>query len=274
MLEILGLDARVETVYEVLLRGRPVTVAEMASAAVLPAPRVRAALRLLEGRGLVTRADGVPARYLAVDPSLALDVLLFEREEQLRRARIRSQEVGDRFRQAVAGRDPATLVEFITGRAQIIQRTDQLQRGARKELRVFDKPPYHGGHQNDAEMEFLAGGGCVRAVYEGTAADHAGPFIAVGEQARVLPGLPIKLLLVDDRIGVVPLHDTPDTPSSSFVIVHQSALLNGLIALFETLWRVALPLDPGTGRDGAGPDATERGILGLMGAGLPDEAIA
>jgi DNA-binding CsgD family transcriptional regulator len=160
----------------------------------------------------------------------------------------------------------------------IIHRIEQLQRGARQELRIFDKPPYHAGHDNDAELDLLAQGGRVRAVYESVAVDHADPFIAAGEEARVLPSLPIKLALVDDRIALVPLHDTPDTPSSSFVIVHQSALLNALAGLFETLWQVALPLGPDGFSDEvpgeSGPDPTERRILALMNAGLPDEAIA
>lgn len=278
MLEVLGLDAEVEKVYDVLLRGRLVTVRELASVTELTTPRVRTALRLLASRGLVTRVPGSPPRHVAVDPSIALDGLLLECEEQLRKARARSQEVGDRFRQAAAGRDPAKLVEVVTGRGRIMQRNDQLQRSARRELRIFDKPPYHGNHENAAEMDFLRAGGQVRAVYETAAADHAAPFIAAGEMARVLPSLPTKLLLIDDRMAVVPLHSTPDTPSSSFVIVHQSALLNALAGLFESMWSDALPLDPagsGTGATGCpGPDPTERRILGLMNAGLPDEAIA
>jgi sugar-specific transcriptional regulator TrmB/DNA-binding CsgD family transcriptional regulator len=278
VLEVLGLGSDVERVYDVLLRGRPASIRELAATAEVSLARVRSALRQLESRGLTSRVPGSPPRHLAVDPSLALDGLLLEREEQLRRARARSQEVGDRFRQAVAGRDPAKLVEFVTGRALIMQRNDQLQRNARHQLRIFDRPPYHGGHDNDAELEFLGRGGRVRAVYDSTAAAHAVPFIAAGEQARVLPSLPIKLLIIDDRIAVVPLHSTPDTPSSSFVIVHQSALLNALAELFETLWQQALPLDPAGSQDEAsgvsGPDPIERRILGLMNAGLPDEAIA
>lgn len=278
MLEVLGLDAQVEKVYDALLQGRPFAVRDLTAAADLTPTRVRAALRLLESHELVTRMPGSPPSYVAVDPSFALDRLLLEREEQLRQARVTSQEAGDRFRQATAGRDPAKLVEFVNGREQILQRSQQLFHGARRELRIFDRPPYHGGHDNDAELELLGRGGRVRAVYESTAADHAASFIAAGEEARVLPSLPIKLLLVDDRLAWVPLLDSPDTPSSSFVIVHQSALLNALAGLFENLWRYALPLDPAGSvpatSDATGPDPIERRILGLMNAGLPDEAIA
>lgn len=275
MLEVLGLDAQVEKVYDVLLQGRPLAVPDLVTAAELTPARVRSALRLLGSRGLVTRLPGSPPRHQAVDPSLALDRLLLEREEQLRQARVRSQEAGDRFRQAAAGRDPGKLVELVTGRGQIIQRFDQLQRSARRELRAFERPPYQRGCESDAELELLEQGVRVRVVFESTSAEHAARFVAAGGEARVLPSLPVKLLIVDDRLAVVPLQDTKAAPSSSNVIVHQSALFNALTALFETMWEYALPLDPiGSGDDTDEPGSTERRILGLMNAGMPDEAIA
>ncbi|MFL6074798.1 MAG: helix-turn-helix domain-containing protein [Mycobacteriales bacterium] len=289
MWEVIGLDAEAARVYEGLLTGRPAAVKELVAATGLVTSRVRAALRLLEARGLVARTSGPPPGYVALDPGIALDVLLGNHEEQLRKARIRAQEVSEQFRQAVAGRDPAELVEVVKGRGTIVRRVDQIQRAAQRDLRFFDKPPYHGGHglANRAELDFLERGGRARSVYEtaAVAIPDRRPMLelyqSAGEQARVLPALPTKLIIVDDRLALVPLHlDTTDTPSPSFVIVHRSALLEALCHLFETLWQVALPFRlPGApGEDapavGAEPDALERRILSLMNAGLPDEAIA
>jgi sugar-specific transcriptional regulator TrmB len=183
MLDVLGLDEQVEKVYGVLLRGRPFSVRELMPATGLTASRVRRALRQLGSHGLVAPLAGTPPRHVAVDPSLALDRLLLEREEQLRQARVHSQEAGDRFRQAVAGRDPAKLVEFVTGREHIIQRYDQLQRSARRELRAFDRPPYQSGCDNDAEVGLLDQGVRVRVVFETAAADHAARFATAGGEA-------------------------------------------------------------------------------------------
>ena len=65
---------------------------------------------------------------------------------------------------------------------------------------------------------------------------------ALGEQARVLPDAPTKLLLADDRIGLIPLQAAPSS-IESIVVVHPSALLEALGALFESLWARALPVD-------------------------------
>lgn len=289
MWEVVGLDAEAGRVYEGLLDGRPATVRELVARTGLATPRIRGVLRLLESRGLVGRASGPPLGYVVLDPGIALDVLLSHHEEQLRKARVRAQEVSEQFRQAVAGRDPAELVEVVKGRGTIVRRVDQMQRAAQRDLRYFDKPPYHGGHglANRAELDFLARGGRARAVYEtaAVAIPDRGPMLeryqSAGEQARVLPELPTKLIIVDDRLALVPLHvdstDTTGTPSPSFVIVHRSALLEALCHLFETLWQVALPFRVGGGEPpaaGCEPDPLERRILSLMNAGLPDEAIA
>jgi DNA-binding CsgD family transcriptional regulator len=102
---------------------------------------------------------------------------------------------------------------------------------------------------------------------------------AAGEQARVLPDVPTKMALVDDRVAILPLSSGsgPD-PSPSFVILHRSAVLDALSALFETLWTVALPFRL-EGVESADPDpdhlsSEERLLVSLLTAGLPDEAIA
>jgi len=292
MLEIIGLGREVGQVYDVMLNARPATVRDLVAATGLGAGAVRTALRRLEAHGLVTPVSRAPLAFVATDPSIALDALLLNVEEELRRARLRAQEISERFRQAEAGHGPVTVVEGITGTGTIVQRIDQVQRSARRELRYFDKPPYHDGpHEcNRAELDLLGRGGQARAIYE-TAGIRIPDRMAnldihmsAGEQARVLPYLPAKMIIVDDRLAVMGLYqDNATVLSPSFAIIQRSALLDALSHLFETLWQLALPLGlTGPERDaatadptgGADPDPLERRILELMNAGLPDEAIA
>lgn len=286
MLEIIGLPQEAERVYEEMLTARPATVLDLAVATGLALSRVRTALRLLVARGLVNRVDGAPGRYVAVTPAIALDVLLLEREDQLKRARARAAQISEQFRQATAAHDPAGLIEVITGRDTIAQRVDQLERSARRVARYLDGPPYHTdpGPPNPAELDLLRRGGQARAIYEGAALEYPGRLahievcVSAGETARVLPELPTKLLLVDDRLAAVPLRArTAGSLGPSFVIVHPSALLDALSGLFETLWQLALPLDLAGEQASVSPgglDDMARRILAFMNAGLPDEAIA
>jgi DNA-binding NarL/FixJ family response regulator len=90
----------------------------------------------------------------------------------------------------------------------------------------------------------------------------------------VLADAPTKLILVDERLAMIPLRSAPMALESA-VIVHASALLAALAALFHALWHSAIPL--------ALPDRTVRTdelsemdlrLLALLTTGMPDRSIA
>ncbi|QYC37803.1 Bacterial regulatory protein, LuxR family [Nonomuraea coxensis DSM 45129] len=195
------------------------------------------------------------------------------------------------YHEAADRRAPAHLVEVVTGRETVRHRVDSARRSARQELRIFDKPPYAVEpipHKAEATVSLLIErGGGVRTIFDqaalelpGRLAGDIGKATAKGVRHRVLPELPTKLVLVDDRLAIVPLQAMPEVLDSA-VFVYRSALLEGLAALFETLWRIALPLDPAhPGADQSGADQSEqpsddeRHLLKLLSTGVPDEAIA
>src|SRR5215469_13428897 len=142
MLDAIGIRPEAEGVYEALLGGQPAAFDDLMSVTGLPRQRLRVALRTLDAHGLISRVSRSPTRYVVTDPGIALDVLLLESEQQITRARVRAQELAERHHQAAAGRNPAELVEVVTGRQAVTQRVNQAQRSARREIRGFDKPPY------------------------------------------------------------------------------------------------------------------------------------
>jgi PAS domain S-box-containing protein len=97
--------------------------------------------------------------------------------------------------------------------------------------------------------------------------------VASGEEARVTTGVPVKMFIADDRIGLISLERSPT--SDSALIIHQSSLLDTLIALFQRAWADAVPIRFGPPDAAPTPDKTHHGtLLGLLAAGLTDEAIA
>lgn len=283
MLEVIGLSAQAELVYERLLDGGPATAEVLAAATRLSDQLVRRSLHGLEERGLVRRTPESPPCYTAVDPDVALDLLLLRREEEIKRARVHASELSERFRRAVARQEPSQLVEIVTGREAVLERSRNIVRSTRKELRGLDKPPYatrqFGGLATESVVRR---GGTVRTIYEQSAVETRGGVtgdIAAGarrgEEDRVLPHLPTKLVLVDDRFAIIPLQAAPAVLENA-VIIHPSALLEAISAMFEALWRVALPLDlASSGATGADqPSQEDRHILALLTTGLPDDAIA
>ena len=286
-LGVIGIDPDAESVYQVLLSGRPATVSELADATGLTQARVRAAVGVLTTCRLAdVRPAAPPAHqpaYQAADPAIALDVLLLAREQEIKNARLRARELAERYRLAAAKRDPAELVEIISGSQATQERVQQAQRTARQQLRGLDKPPYGANPTtlNLVEGDLLRRGGVVRNIYERAAVEVPGRLadleagISLGEQARVLPSLPTKLVMVDDTLAILPLQAAPEA-IESIVVVHKSGLLEAVIALFETLWELAIPLRLPTAdwavRDQ--PSAEERRILALLTAGTPDDVIA
>jgi DNA-binding CsgD family transcriptional regulator len=286
VLTAVGLDPTDHAVYVVLLDG-PATVEEIAAERQLDADQVRAVLRRLEEAGLVGRAPGAgPARYVAAPPDVALEALLLQQEERLQRARLHVRRLTEQYRAAAAGQDPTSLVEVVTGRVAVLQRFEQVQRSAHTEVRAIDKPPYASppGQYNQVESELLGRGIRYRVIYDPSGLPDYHDLqadlertAALGEEARVLPGAPTKLILSDDRIGLIPLQAAPAT-IESIVVVHPSALLRALSALFESLWTHGLPLPLHVEQDGAdsgyGPTQEERRLLILLTTGVPDVVVA
>jgi sugar-specific transcriptional regulator TrmB/DNA-binding CsgD family transcriptional regulator len=288
---VIGIGPEAERVYDVLVDGRPASAAELVEATGMTRDQVREAIRVLTESRIAERLPGAPPSYVAADPSIALDVLLLAAEQEVKKARIRAQELAGRYRLAAGKREPAELVEIVSGRQAAFERVQQVQRAIRRTLRCFDKAPYAANMvgYNEIEADLLRRGGVSQVIYERTAAEAPGRVadlewgISLGEQARVLPHLPTKLILVDDTLAILPLQAAPEA-IESIVVVHKSALLEAIIALFETLWEIAIPLRLPTadaqptgqpdGQPTGQPNAEERRILALLAVGIPDEVIA
>ncbi len=101
-----------------------------------------------------------------------------------------------------------------------------------------------------------------------------------GVEVRVVDELPMKLVIADADLGLVPLAvASKDEPGA--VLLHRSGLLAALEALFEAIWSRAHPLELLSG--GAvhfaelDPDSVsdlDRKIVALLLAGLSDQAVS
>lgn len=291
MLDLLDLTPPDLAVYEVLIDGPAMTQAELA-ATMAASVEVPSVLASLEAKGLVSRIPGSPARFVAVAPEIALEASFQDRERRLKQARDYVKQLSARFQQSDRTRDPAELVEIISGREAIRHRSEQLQRSAREQFRGVDKPPYtvetvNTTVEEPVEMEMLRAGIRYRVIYDraGLESFHqmrsdleAG--MALGEQARVLTNAPTKLIIIDDRVAMIPL-EPASASLVSMIVVHPSGLLEALCSLFEDLWRRSLPLtlpdlapqttDP---RSPDQPTQEELRLLNLLATGITDDAIA
>jgi sugar-specific transcriptional regulator TrmB/DNA-binding CsgD family transcriptional regulator len=284
MLRELGFQTNVEALYLALVDNPALTVNELAELGVVAEDDLPTALETLESAGLIHQLASSPRRYAAVDPELGLVGVVVAQEQALNHARATARRLTERFRAARRGRDPLDVIDVVVGHDAQGRRFDQLQRLVEAELRGFDKPPYITGALavNDLLLERLGEGIRVRALYDSSSLQVPGAaagirrFRDAGEQQRVMDGVPLKMIIADEKLALIRLTSDSTTASSS-LYVHPSALLDGLCQLFETLWRFATPLQAGEAdaeifaEDQPSPE--ESRFLGLLAAGMTDEGI-
>ena len=259
----LGLRQEEAAAYLDLLQGRPAPAA---------ADRVWDAVVDL---GLVRRGpEGVAAGH----PRAALERWAMEREHQAAHAR-----------EAAAAltmlHDAATrelpFVEVLRGRAASGAVYAAMQTGAQELVRAWDRGSYGGATQSGAPTvttQTLGRGVRYQVVYDGSTLASGGMVqvlaesVAHGEEARIFPQLPMKMVITDDSRGFIALPAGDDVDS---VVVHPSLLLDALVALFTMVWEMAVP----AGAHGAPEDLDEAGaleghLLSMLSAGMTDAAIA
>lgn len=291
-LAALGLAETDGRIY-VALVGRPrATSTELAEECGLSAVAAGRGLARLTEAGLAGRISGHPVRYLAAAPDVVIGELIERREAELNRARSFVHELMRTHREASRITHPDLAVEVLTNREDISTVARRMQADAREQVRAFDRPPYvdRPGTNLELQVEKQRGGVRHRVIYDRAAVAWPGrldhdirPSLKAGEQARVRSELPLKLVLSDDRMGIIPFSLAPRGEATAYVI-HHSSLLVALAALFEAEWERAVPLSEiladRTDADRAGnqardkPDEDTRSLLTLLAAGLSDAAIA
>ena len=129
MLESLGIEPDVELVYRALARHGPAPPARAGRGARLPRRRGRAGARRAR-----RRRAGAPRRttrrYAAAPPAVALGALITERREGLRLAEQALATLAEEHRSAVAGQSISDLIEVVTGVDAIRHRFQQVQQAA------------------------------------------------------------------------------------------------------------------------------------------------
>jgi predicted transcriptional regulator len=236
--------------------------------------------------GLVTTTAETPPRLVAAPPGVAGEGLLLKRMQELQAARMEFARLADEYRTALATGTVDRLIEVVP-REAVPQLNDQLNSQAQEEVMWVNAQPYLAPVATYVkELDRLAEGVRYRCIYARPLLDEPGMLdivrrdIRAGEQARVIDSVPLKMGIVDRRVALLPLLTEAPIGTAGWLLVHRCSLLEALVALFETMWLSALPLDGvvalpvernGTGGDLASEDTR---LLTLLLAGMTDEAIA
>jgi sugar-specific transcriptional regulator TrmB len=288
MLGVVGLDAVQEEVYRQLVLAGRTGPADLATALRRTPDEVTAVLARLSAAGLAVPSPGPDGdAFVAAPPAVALGALLREQRDALYSAELDLAELADAHRQALAAVTTADVVEVITDPESVRHRFAQLQRGAQHEVRSMMVPnlsvvPYD---DNEAGYESMRRGIRYRAILDRAALSEPGIVRAIlrdlarGEQIRVADHVPVKLVIADQSLAMLPLTAERNTAPES-VLVHAGGVLSALIAYFEAEWDRAYPLWPNRAGDDLVElrpgeiDVEDAQVLALLLAGLTDQALA
>jgi sugar-specific transcriptional regulator TrmB len=250
----LGLTKYEANAYLALMRRDASAPADVARLAKVPRQRIYDVLATLVEKGLASHRPGPPAKYAAVSPEFAIERLLAHRRDELERLEKSSREVIESLAPAFAEgqkeRNPLDYIEVLRDKDAVNERFGELQAGIEKEILVFTRPPYATPAQENVEGIEVTRAHEARSVYEFSALhdpdflDGVRRFIEAGEQARFVERLPLKLVIIDERIVMFGMEDPVSGASELTIMVIEHPELARLLKIaFDTVWRQGLTLD-------------------------------
>ncbi|MEU6657842.1 helix-turn-helix domain-containing protein [Streptomyces sp. NPDC046821] len=229
------------------------------------------ALGPLLSSGLVVQTEGMVEARAPRGPLEATAQSYTQTAARIREVGEELTDVWNASRRADVGVDIATgdvaLQEYADLISSATTRIDALTMASRGDRPIATA---------DGVFEVLARGIEVRVVYDSRllespeAIEVVETCMAAGEQARVFPGVPINLVIVDD---VVSANVTSDRDDEVHVAnIRNRRLVAGLRSVFESYWQLSMPLaDEKLVRD----DSKDfRHLVRLLSIGLTDRSIA
>ncbi len=283
MLSVLGLDEAELAAYRMLVTGPSGTATEVSGALGVSVGKATRVIASLEAKGLVARSGTAIDHVVASPPDIALGALIVEHQEGIRQAELEMRALRERYLAASSSR-AEQVVDVVRGREAVRQRFNQLQRGARREVLEFVKGDVVAVsvEENVEEEQAISRGVIYRFLLERQTLERPGLMAALSEtiqpgvELRVTRELPIRLIVVDREIAMIPLAGATDDQSGGALLLRAGGLLDLAVSLFEVKWRDATRLDPaGEGAvEGGELSGRERQILLMLNAGLTDRTVA
>ncbi|HEX8004104.1 MAG TPA: helix-turn-helix domain-containing protein [Mycobacteriales bacterium] len=282
LLHIAGIEPLEERLYRALLRTSPLSLPEIADTLGVPEGLLRGPVERLVAIGFVTTLTDEGDLYVPVPPDLALHLVVSREELKLQRrleelsrlrgsaARLSRQLVGE------AKESRIDVVHVVDGDPLVRRKMSDVALLARGEVRILEPMPLP---EEDLETQPEV---TRKVIYERAALDEPDVLDRVqrrqivGDQVRLIPKPPARLVLADGDLAFVGLDPDPQGKARG-ALVHPSPLLATLSTVFDLLWDRAIPLDVGV-RGGADTgwriSDEDAAMLRLLAAGLKDQAIA
>lgn len=288
----------------VMHRGRT-QVGDVVERYAITATEASAHLETLRDRGLISRDQGDRAAYIPVDPRYALNAVTERLSDQVSRIREQIPLLADQFDRTASQEGGAPESWIVSDAATVASWYVRMQHQATHEIMMFDRPPYVSSPLEPLEVGIMGTGVRWRGLYTAESFSRSGAWDETlrlsgsGEESRIVPQLPVKLVIVDRSIALVSL--SLDGVRTDALVTQSPPMIDMLCEMYEQYWARGLPLTSTSSKvevlstlsDGdsaalatapfprepsrataRAATAEEQAIIALIGAGLTDEAIA
>ena len=288
MLEPLGVDEATFAVYHALLSHPDSTPEQIAAVVDRPSGEVQQLMDKLRSLDLLVPTWTNPDGEHAVHPRVGLTGLAERRRTELNKmlgelkeAEASAEVIAEQYNELLTSRTSGD-VEVLKGRANASRRIEELALKASDAF--WGLIPAHFDDslpQADRSPDFdlLERGMKLRTIYlqsmtsSKQALDYATKMHRLGGEVRVTPTLPMRLLILDQQLAIIPMD--PENPTSGAVIHRTPAVVSIAIALFDSYWARATELFDPDDRDDETPlTPHEAEVLRLLAGGAKDEQVA
>jgi sugar-specific transcriptional regulator TrmB/DNA-binding CsgD family transcriptional regulator len=288
VLEPLGVDEATFAVYHALLRDPESTPAQIAARLNTPLAEVHQLMDNLRNLDLLVPSWTNPGSEHAVHPRVGLTGLAERRRTELNKlfaelseAQSTAEVMAEQYNELLTSRSSGDI-EVLKGRANASRRVEEL--GAQARESFWGLLPAHVDDialplEESPDITLLERGIKVRTVYlqsmtvSKQGLEYAAFIHKLGGEVRATPTLPMRLLVVDREIVVMPLN--PDIETDGAVIHRSPSVLALALALFDTCWARATELFAPEDRDDNTPlTPHEAEVLRLLAGGAKDEQVA
>ncbi|TDO57529.1 regulatory LuxR family protein [Kribbella sp. VKM Ac-2571] len=288
MLEPLGLDEATFAVYHALLShpdSTPEQIAALLNRTVAEVHELMDKLRALE---LLVPTWTQPDGEHAVHPRVGLTGLAERRRTELNKmlgelkeAEASADVVAEQYNELLTARSSGD-VEVLKGRANASRRIEELALKSRETFWGF--VPAHIDDtikpaERSPDFDHLERGLKMRTIYLQSmtqskyALDYAAKMHRLGGEVRATPTLPMRLLIFDREIAVMPMD--PENPTAGALIHRSPGVVSLALALFDSYWARATELFAPEDRDDDAPlTPHEAEVLRLLAGGAKDEQVA
>jgi sugar-specific transcriptional regulator TrmB len=247
MLKKNGFTEREAKVYSILLMNPNSTPPQIHSMIGLTRPRIYEILSSLMSKGMITEElAGNKKVYKVLNPKTTFQSLIEDKEKEFELFKQENEYISnivqEMYNKSALDQSPYYQLEHLSDPDTINERIKYYWGKAEKEILIFFKPP-----QVTTDSGMLSDSVKIRTLFEYNGdpkmkpiirglIENKGPF----DEIRIMDELPLKLLVIDDKISALGFSSTETGPNKMNTLFFNEAIIAMFMKeIFESRWQKA-----------------------------------